>query len=133
MTGPGASSTGARSPCSATSGRSNPAGSAGGGASPEATPTLPLLPLGRAGHGRRPFFLGSTVRDENDQLSVALTNPDEVRDGRVVVPLGTLHLAVRALLWHGAFHWQLRARNHGPAAVTAALRLRFRSDFADIF
>jgi glycogen debranching enzyme len=84
-------------------------------------------------NGRRPFFLGSTVRDENDQLSVALTNPDEVKDGRVVVPLGTLHMAVRTLLWQGACHWQLRVKNHGSAAVTAALCLRFRSDFADIF
>jgi hypothetical protein len=80
--------------------------------------------------GRRLFFLGSTVRDEYDQLSVALTNPDEVRGDRVVVPLGTLHLAVRTLLWRRACYWQLRARNHGPTAVTAALR--FRSDFADI-
>ncbi|HJZ55348.1 MAG TPA: amylo-alpha-1,6-glucosidase [Gemmataceae bacterium] len=83
--------------------------------------------------GRRPFFLGSTVRDENDQLSVALTNPDEVRDGRVVVPLGTLHLAVRTFLWQGTCHWQLRVKNHGSAAVASVLRLRFRSDFADIF
>ncbi len=30
--------------------------------------------------GQPPFFLGSTVRDENDQLSVALTNPDRIRD-----------------------------------------------------
>ncbi len=47
-------------------------------------------------NGRRPFFLGSTVGDENDQLSVWLTNPDDVRGGRALVPLGTLHLAVRA-------------------------------------
>ncbi|MBN8906321.1 MAG: amylo-alpha-1,6-glucosidase, partial [Rhodospirillales bacterium] len=50
---------------------------------------------------RPPFFLGSTVRDQNDQLSVALTNPDEVRGGRVEVSLGTLHLAVRVFLWDG--------------------------------
>src|SRR5262245_51000074 len=54
-----------------------------------------LLELDR----RRPFFLGSTVRDENDQLSVSLTNPDEVREGRIEVPLGTFHLAVKAFLW----------------------------------
>ena len=40
--------------------------------------------------GQPPFFLSSTVRDENDQLSVALTNPDLIRDGRVEMPLGTL-------------------------------------------
>src|SRR5262245_34622425 len=35
----------------------------------------------------RTFFLGSTVRDENDQLAVALTNPDLLRDGRLRLPL----------------------------------------------
>src|ERR1700722_15186979 len=51
---------------------------------------------------RAPFFLGSTVRDENDQLSVTLTNPDRICNGRVVVPLGALYLGVRTLLWKGA-------------------------------
>jgi glycogen debranching enzyme len=83
--------------------------------------------------GLPPFFLGSTVRDENDQLSVALTNPDRIRDGRVEVPLGTLHLSVRTLLWRGACHWRLRASNHGPAAVDASIQLKFAADFADIF
>ncbi len=83
--------------------------------------------------GGPPFFLGSTVRDENDQLSVSLTNPDVVRDGRVVVPLGALHLAVRTFLWQGACHWQLRVTNHGPDPVAAVLGLRFGADFADIY
>src|SRR5262249_54955164 len=42
---------------------------------------LSRLTFGLDGHP--PFFLGSTVRDENDQLSVALTNPDRIRDGRI--------------------------------------------------
>jgi glycogen debranching enzyme len=83
--------------------------------------------------GRRPFFLGSTVGDDNQQLSVWLTNPDEIRDGRVEVPLGTLHLAVSVFLWQGNCHWQLRARNHGLKPLSVALHLRFRADFADIF
>ncbi len=49
--------------------------------------------------GSRPFFLSSTVRDENDQLAVALTNPDLLRDGQVWLPLGTLHLALKKFLW----------------------------------
>lgn len=83
--------------------------------------------------GQPPFFLGSTVRDGNDQLSVALTNPDRTSEGRVVAPLGTLHLAVRTLLWRGACHWRLRVKNHGAGPVDVALGLRFHADFADIF
>jgi glycogen debranching enzyme len=83
--------------------------------------------------GRRPFFLGSTVGDESNQLSVWLTNPDEVRDGHVEVPLGTQHLAIRAFLWRSTCHWQLVVKNHGLEPVSVALHLRFRADFADIF
>src|ERR1700692_2439617 len=45
--------------------------------------------------GGRPFFLGPTIRDENDQLAVTLTNPDLLCDGQVRLPLGTLYLAVK--------------------------------------
>jgi glycogen debranching enzyme len=83
--------------------------------------------------GRPWFFLGSTVRDENDQLSVSLTNPDRIRGRRVEVPLGTLHLAVQTFLWRGTCHWRLRARNHGQDPVAASIALRFAADFADIF
>lgn len=83
--------------------------------------------------GRPPFFLGSTVRDENDQLSITLTNPDRLRDRRVEVPLGTLHLAVRTFLWRGALHWRLRVSSRGVDRVAASIQLNFRADFADIF
>ena len=83
--------------------------------------------------GQSPFFLGSTVRDENDQLSVALTNPDRIRDRRVELPLGTLNLAVRLLLWRDTCHFRLRVRNHGLDPVEASICFRFGADFADIF
>lgn len=83
--------------------------------------------------GQPPFFLGSTVRDENDQLSVTLTNPDEVRQGRVARPLGTLELAVQTFLWQGACHWRLTVKNHGHQLANASLDVTFAADFADIF
>jgi glycogen debranching enzyme len=83
--------------------------------------------------GQPPFFLGSTVRDENDQLSVALTNPDRIRDRRLELPLGTLQLAVRMLLWQGACHWRLQVKNHGSEPVALSICVRFQADFADIF
>jgi glycogen debranching enzyme len=83
--------------------------------------------------GGRPFFLSSTVRDENDQLVVALTNPDLLGDGRVRVPLGTLHLALRKLLWQACCYQQLRIRNHGLEPVQTRLTLHVAADFVDIF
>src|SRR5580704_6521095 len=88
-----------------------------------------LLELERA----RPFFLSSTVRDENDQLAVALTNPDLLDDNEMRLPLGTLHLAVRRFLWNGVCHQQLRINNHGLGPVKTSLGLHFEADYADIF
>jgi glycogen debranching enzyme len=83
--------------------------------------------------GARLFLLSSTVRDDNDQLSVDLTNPDLCREERVYLPMGTLHLACRKFLWMGALYQELRIENHGMQAVNAAIGLQFAADFADIY
>jgi glycogen debranching enzyme len=83
--------------------------------------------------GQRPFFLSSTIRDENDQLSVDLTNPDLFHEGHVVTPLGTLHISLRKFLWQGVCYQELRVKNHGLAPVSASLAIHFAADFADIF
>jgi glycogen debranching enzyme len=83
--------------------------------------------------GTRPVFLSSTARDENDQIVVALTNPDFLRDGAVRVPLGTLHIALKKFLWRGVCYQQLRVRNYGLESVEAGLWLHFAADFADIY
>jgi glycogen debranching enzyme len=83
--------------------------------------------------GARLFFLSSTVRDENDQLAVSLTNPDLLDDSQMRLPLGTLHLSVRRFLWNGVCYQQLRINNHGLGPVKTSLGLHFQADFADIF
>ena len=83
--------------------------------------------------GARAFLLSSTVRDDNDQLSVALTNPDLCREGRVYRPMGSLHLAWRKFLWMGSLYQELRVENHGMEPVEAAIGLEFAADFADIY
>jgi glycogen debranching enzyme len=83
--------------------------------------------------GDRPFLLSSTIRDENDQLSVALTNPDLMHDGRVRAPLGTLHLALKKFLWQGCCYQQCSITNHGLEPLRFYLMLHFGADFADIF
>ncbi len=83
--------------------------------------------------GGRPFFLGSTIHDENGQLSIELTNPDLLHEDRVRVPLGTLHLSLRKFLWEATCYQELRVHNHGPVPVDATLVLHFGADYADIF
>jgi glycogen debranching enzyme len=97
----------------------------------EGTRYLSCLLLGLE-HGR-PMFLSSTVRQDNDLLTVDLTNPDISRGGRVAVPRGTLHLSRTKFLWAGACHERLSLRNYGTAPVVVSLALHFEADFADIF
>jgi glycogen debranching enzyme len=84
-------------------------------------------------NGGKPCFLGATVRDENDQLIVTLTNPDIARGSEVSHPLGSLHIRSRTFLWRGACYRQLRVKNHGLVPMAVTLTLHFSADFADIF
>ena len=83
--------------------------------------------------GHRPFFLNSVIRDENDQLTVTLTNPDMLRASTVWAPLGTLHLVLKKFLWKSTLYQQLQVKNHGLESVGASITLHFAADYADIF
>jgi glycogen debranching enzyme len=82
---------------------------------------------------QRPLFLSSTVNQDNDLLTVDLTNLDAPARDHLVIPRGTLHLFRAKFLWHGVCYERLHVRNHGPARVETALTLHFEADFADIF
>jgi glycogen debranching enzyme len=82
--------------------------------------------------GQRPFFLGSNVRDDNELLTVALTNPD-LEDDAGWVPLGTLYIALKKFLWEGVLYQELWIKNQGMRPIGASLALHFSADFADIF
>ena len=83
--------------------------------------------------GARPFFLSSTIRDDNDQLTVALTNPDLCHEGRVYLPLGSLHLGLKKFLWNRVCYQELRIENHGIQPADVGITLQFAGDFADIY
>ena len=82
--------------------------------------------------GGRPFFLGSTVRDENDQLAVALTNPDLLQDGQMRLPLGTLHLALKKFCGAARVISSYTSRTTLSEPVETAVCWHFEADFADI-
>jgi glycogen debranching enzyme len=81
----------------------------------------------------RPLFLSSTVKQDNDQLAVDLTNPDVRHDGELLIPRGTLHIARIKFLLHAVCYECLTLRNYGLQPVRCSLALTFASDFADIF
>ncbi len=109
----------------------NPGGLGEEGLYHDGTRHLSSLSLELAGN--RPFFLSSTIGNANDQLSVALTNPDLIEAGRVCTPLGTLHLALWKFLWGACCYQRCSIVNYGLEPASFSLALHFSADFADIF
>ncbi len=83
--------------------------------------------------GQSPLLLGSNLRDDNSVLSVDLTNPDFLSDGRVVLQKDLLHIARTIFLWQGAAYQRLAVRNHGERPISLSLTLLYHNDFADLF
>src|SRR3954471_17949548 len=84
--------------------------------------------------GRRPLLLSSTVKKENDLLTVDLATPD-LKDstGHIVLPRGTLHVFRTKFLWRSCCYERLRVSNFATTAVDVELALSFNADYADIF
>jgi glycogen debranching enzyme len=88
-----------------------------------------LLLLGQ----HRPMFLSSTVKEDNDHLTVDLTNSDLLDGDQVAVPRGTLHIFRCKFLRGAACYERIRLKNFGLAYVEVGFSLHYRADFADIF
>jgi glycogen debranching enzyme len=86
------------------------------------------LRLGEA----RPLLLSSTVREDNDVITVDLTNPDLTVNGRLV-PRGRVHIFRAKFLFRGVCYERLRVTNFGLEVAELPLAMRFDADFADIF
>ncbi len=87
-----------------------------------------LLRIGK----ERPLYLSSTIRDENDHLTVDLTNPD--MDGESgPIPRGVLHIARTKFLREGVCYERIRFRNYGMEPIDTSCSLLYKADFADIF
>ena len=84
--------------------------------------------------GRRPLLLSSTVKKENDLLTVDLATPDlKDQTGQLVLPRGTLHAFRTKFLWRSCCYERLRISSFATAAVDVELALSFSADFVDIF
>ncbi len=84
--------------------------------------------------GRRPLFLSSTVKKENDLLTVDLGNPDlSDRDNGLALARGQLHVFRSKFLWEGTCYERLRVTNFGLDPVETLLTIEFDADYADIF
>ncbi len=82
--------------------------------------------------GQRPLYLGSTVHENNNLLTIDLMNPD-LGDGDSRIAKGTLHIFRAKLLWQDACYEHVRLNNHGEEPLQARLSLAFDADFTDLF
>jgi glycogen debranching enzyme len=83
--------------------------------------------------GRRPLLLSSTISDDNVIFSADLTNPDVIRDSRVVLARGTLHLFRTRVVRGTSLIERLRVSNHGLTRLDVPLTIQLDADFADVF
>jgi glycogen debranching enzyme len=81
---------------------------------------------------KRPLLLSSSVKDENEILSVDLTNP-VLYVGETVIQKDVLHLGRSKFIFNGACYEQIKVSNFGNFPYEFELSLAFDADFRDIF
>ena len=88
--------------------------------------------LGLRLNGKRPLLLSSSVKDENEILSVDLTNPALQSDG-MIIPKDVLYLGRSKFIRNGGCYERIRINNYGNEEYTFEFSLEFTADFKDIF
>jgi glycogen debranching enzyme len=81
----------------------------------------------------RPMLLSSNIKNENEMMSVDLTNPDINEEHHLIIPKGTLHISRSKFLQDGACHELIMLFNYGSDTYETELQLTFGGDFRDIF
>lgn len=81
----------------------------------------------------RPLLLSSNVKNENEILSIDLTNPAlEPAPGRLV-PEGVIHMSRSKFLQNNVCHERINLHNFGEETSELVVTLSFHADFKDIF
>ncbi|MBS0517339.1 MAG: amylo-alpha-1,6-glucosidase [Proteobacteria bacterium] len=84
-------------------------------------------------NGLQPLLLGSNIRDDNSLLTVDLTNPDFVTNGKIVLQKDLIHISRTFFLWRSTAYLRLGVSNHADRPISLSLSIHFGSDFADLF
>ena len=83
--------------------------------------------------GKKPLYLSSMVKEDNDLLLVDSANPDFVAVGGATVKGDTLHLFQSCFLWDRCCYLRIRVSNFALEPVEFDLEAEFGADFHDIF
>jgi len=84
-------------------------------------------------NGQLPFVLSSEPTHNGSVLTTNLTNPDEVRDGTLVVRRDTASISRRKVLYGGTLYEQVQLHNYGLEPLRLVLEFLIDADFVDIF
>ncbi|UII19728.1 amylo-alpha-1,6-glucosidase [Fulvivirga ligni] len=82
--------------------------------------------------GARPTILSSNIRENNDMLSVDMTNPNLGSDESFFAQ-GQLHIKRNTFVKNGACYTKLMLYNFGKTNLETRLIVRMDADFKDIF
>src|SRR5689334_7253733 len=82
---------------------------------------------------RKPLLLSSTVQNDNELLTVDLTNPDIYRQRELRLRRDSVHLFRSKFLWEGSCYEMIVVRNYDSEPQTATISVEFEGDFNDIF
>lgn len=81
---------------------------------------------------QRPLLLSSSVKEENEILSVDLTNPLLV-EGDKSIPKDALYIGRSKFVRNGSCMEQIRINNYGCETYSFEVSISFDADFKDIF
>jgi len=81
-------------------------------------------------NGLRPVLLSSSIKEDNDILSVDLTNP-VLKECNI--PENTIHIFRNQFVREGSFHEKINVHHYGESDCSFVLTLSFSADFKDIF
>lgn len=79
---------------------------------------------------KKPLLLSSAIKEDNEIISIDLTNPALSNES---IPENTLHISRTQFVRNKAFYEELKCMNYGEQACQFTLTLTFGADFKDIF
>lgn len=84
-------------------------------------------------NGQRPLLLSSSVKEQNEMLTIDLTNPTLHGPGDLTIPKDTVYIGRSKFLMDGVCYEQIRLSNYGIREIDFQIRLSLAADFKDIF
>lgn len=84
-------------------------------------------------NGYNPVLLSSNIKEDNEMLSIDLSNPQMLMDDGKILQQGEVHIHRNQLVRDDHFHEKIEVEQHNPETCQLTLKLTFGSEFKDIF